>query len=276
MKTFDLLKLKSCDNFIKQSPTKEHYNQVINEDCYLRLNGKIKGFYLKMPESITNNLQTTVNKTKFVNSYRTKKAINTRSSVFGFLPRNPMRQDYCRISESTKKEKNNFIALYKFSEKLSECYKTFLLEKFNEDLNIINKNIKEEWRFDKENPFTTISINVNHAIKYHKDTANYKGSYSNVLIVSKGVEGGELVLPEYKAALSQKNGFLLVFDGQNEIHGVMPIQKKTKNSFRASIVFYALENMKHCYPYKEEVKRIKIKDTERAKKRVLNKDPRKK
>lgn len=274
MKTFELEKTKNCDNLIKLTPTKEHYNKVINEDCYLKLNGKIKGFYVKIPESIINELEKTVNNTKFVNSYRTKKAINTRSSVFGFLPRNPMRQDYCRISESTKKEKNNFISLYNFSKKLTECYKKFLNDKYNHDIQLINNNIKDEWKFDNENPFTTISINVNHAIKYHKDTANYKGSYSNVLIISKNIIGGELVLPEYELALSQKSGFLLVFDGQNEIHGVMPIKKENNNSFRASIVYYALENMKHCYPFEEEVKRIKIKDTERAKKRASNKDPR--
>lgn len=276
MKTIELLKKNDCVHLINQIPKKEHYNQIINEDCYLKLKGKIKGFYIKIDESIIKTLEKTVNNTKFVNSYRTKKAINTRSSVFGFLPRNPMRQDYCRISESTKKEKNNFINLYNFSKKLSEHYNRFLQDKYNEDLNLINNNIKEEWKFEKDNPFTTISINVNHAIKYHKDTANYKGSYSNVLIVSKGIKGGELVLPEYEVALSQESGFLLVFDGQNEIHGVMPIHKETNNSFRASIVYYALENMKHCYPYKEEVKRIKIKDTERAKKRILKIDPRKK
>jgi hypothetical protein len=274
MKIVELIKTKDCLDLINTTPNKNHYSTVINENCVIKKNGEIKGIYYKIDKKTIDEIKEIVKTTKFIDSHRTKKAITTRSSVFGFLPRNPMRQDYCRISESSKKERNNFFKLYDFSKKLIEIYKQHLPEKYQKDISIISSSIKKEWMLDEEIPFTTISLNVNHAIKYHLDTANYKNNFSNVLICSDGIKGGELVLPEYEIALSQENGFLLIFDGQNEIHGVMPIIPLKKDFFRASLVYYALENMKHCYPFKEEVKRIKIKDTERAKKRVLNIDPR--
>jgi hypothetical protein len=276
MKRIDLIKKLNGQKLINTTPTKEHFGEVINEECEIFKNNKKIGVYIKVPKKLLNELIQVTKTTKTVNSHRTKKALNTRSSVFGFLPRNPMRQDYCRISEITKKEKNNFIKLYNFNNFLIDVYKKHLPEKFNEDLEIIRKSIKEEWKLGNENIFTTVSVNINHAIKYHKDTANYKGNYSNVIICENGIKGGELVFPEYKIALSQKNGFLLIFDGQSEIHGVMPVTPEKKDYFRSSIVFYALENMKHCYPFQEEIERIKQKETERAKKRAINKDPRSK
>jgi hypothetical protein len=54
----------------------------------------------------------------------------------------------------------------------------------------------------------------------------------------------------------------------------MPITKTKENPYRASIVYYTLENMKHCYPFKMEVERLQKVSTKRAENRAQNKDPR--
>jgi hypothetical protein len=54
----------------------------------------------------------------------------------------------------------------------------------------------------------------------------------------------------------------------------MPIMKIKNNPYRASIVYYTLENMKHCYPYEMEVERLQKLSTKRANKRAENIDPR--
>jgi hypothetical protein len=48
MKTFELTKIKSCDNLIKQTPTKNDYNLVINEDTLFTKNGINVGLYIKI------------------------------------------------------------------------------------------------------------------------------------------------------------------------------------------------------------------------------------
>ena len=117
-------------------------------------------------------------------------------------------------------------------------------------------------------------LSFKHAIKYHKDAGNIKGSFSNVLILKEHCTGGELVLPDYRIALEQSDGALCIFKGQEEIHGVMPLKPYREDFYRASIVYYTLAQLQHCYPYKEEVTRLNIKKRERAVKRSKDIDPR--
>jgi hypothetical protein len=274
MKTFELTKIKSCDNLIKQTPTKNDYNLVINEDTLFTKNGINVGLYIKIDNNQLQGIRAASLNTKYVKTYRTRKALPTQSSVFGSLPRIPLRNDYCRFSAQTKNEKTNANILFSFLPFLTEIYKTYLPAQYEQDLKVIAENVNTDYVIKKQAPFTTANINVNHAIKYHRDTGNFKKNLSNVLILKDGIVGGELVFPEYGFALSQEDGFLAIFDGQSEIHGVMPIIKTKENPYRASIVYYTLENMKHCYPFKMEVERLQNLASVRANNRASNKDPR--
>ena len=276
MKTFELTKIKNCDNLIKQTPTKADYNLVINEDTLFTKNGVNVGLYLKIDSKQLQGIRAASLNTKYVKTYRTRKALPTQSSVFGSLPRIPLRNDYCRFSAQTKNEKTNANILFSFLPFLTEIYKTYLPAQYEHDLKVIAENVNTDYVIKEQAPFTTANINVNHAIKYHRDTGNFKKNLSNVLILKDGIVGGELVFPEYGFALSQEDGFLAIFDGQSEIHGVMPIIKTKENPYRASIVYYTLENMKHCYPFKMEVERLQNVASVRANNRANNKDPRSK
>jgi len=274
MKTFELTKLRNCENLIKQTPTKNDYNLVINEDTLFTKNGVNVGLYIKIDNKELQGIRSASLKTKYVKTYRTRKALPTQSSVFGSLPRIPLRNDYCRFSAQTKNEKNNANILFSFLPYLTEIYKTYLPTQHEHDLKVIQENVNSDYLIKEKTPFTTANINVNHAIKYHKDTGNFRNNLSNVLILRDGIVGGELVFPEYGFALSQEDGYLAIFDGQSEIHGVMPIIKTKENPYRASIVYYTLENMKHCYPFKMEVSRLQNLASVRANNRASNKDPR--
>lgn len=274
MKTFELTKIKNCDNLIKQTPTKNDYNFVIDEDTLFTKNGVKVGLYLKIDKNQLKGIRAASLNTKYVKTYRTRKALPTQSSVFGSLPRIPLRNDYCRFSAQTKNEKTNANILFTFLESLTEIYKEYLPAQYKHDLQVISENINTDYVIKSKAPFTTANINVNHAIKYHRDTGNFRGNLSNVLILRDGIVGGELVFPEYGFALSQEDGYLAIFDGQTEIHGVMPIIKTKDKPYRTSIVYYTLENMKHCYPFKMELERIQNLSSVRANKRAANKDPR--
>jgi hypothetical protein len=273
MKKFELKKVKNCDDLVKQTPNKEHYKHLIKEDTIFYKDGKAVGLYIKIPDEILKGIRKASLTTKYVKTFRVQKALPTQSSVFGSLPRVTLRNDYCRFSEKTKKEQGNTTALFDFLPKLNEIYQTYLPEQFEHDLKVIQEQVSDDYKITENTPFTTANINVNHAIKYHKDTGNFRGNLSNVLILRDGIIGGELVFPEYEFALSQEDGYLAIFDGQNELHGCMPLIQTKKNPYRASIVYYTLENMKHCYPFEMELARIQKLSTERAKKRSLNVKP---
>lgn len=275
MKTFELNKIRNCEELIKQTPTKKDYSLVINENTLFTKNGVNVGLYIKIDSNAAQAIRKASLNTKYVKTYRTRKALPTQSSVFGSLPRIPLRNDYCRFSAQTKSEKTNTNILFSFLPYLTEIYKTYLPKQYEHDLKVISDNVNTDYIIQEKAPFTTANINVNHAIKYHRDSGNFRGNLSNVLILRDGIIGGELVFPEYGFALAQEDSYLAIFDGQSEIHGVMPIMKTKENPYRASIVYYTLENMKHCYPFKMEVERLQNVAAVRANRRATNQDPRK-
>lgn len=273
MRIYNLEKKLDAKNLLGTTPNKNQFKNVVTEDSKFFVNGECIGLYVNLPKNILKPLREATLTTKYVETYRTRKALPTKSSVFGALPRIPMRNDFCRLSNKTFEEKQNMKNLMGFQSILCDIYKKHLPEAFDRDLEFVRKNVDDDYRL-VDTPYTTVNINVNHAIKHHRDTGNVKDSFSNVLILKENCEGGELVLPEYEIALKQSDGALCIFKGQEEIHGVMPLMPFGENFYRASIVFYTLAQLKHCYPYKQEVTRLNIKKRERAVKRAKNVDPR--
>lgn len=275
MKKIELIKKKSCNSLLKTTPKKNHYKSLIDEDCIFTKDGKTVGVYIKIEKKKLSAIRKAALTTKLVKSSRTR-GIPTKSSVFGALPRIARRNDFCRYSSHTKKELKNTNTIFSFMDELIAIYKNHLPFQYEKDLKVIKQSVSDDYSIKKNSPFLTCNINVNHAIKYHKDSGNFKENLSNVLILKDGIIGGELVFPEYEIALSQEDGYLAIFDGQKEIHGVMPIYKTKENPYRASIVYYSLEQMKHCYPYKAELERLQKVSSERARKRANGSNPTKK
>ena len=266
MKFVNLKKQKS--NFvIGEEPIKSHYGQVIGGDVILKDNNEIVCIYTKIPSNYLRALRVVVNTTKYSETYRTS-ALPTKSSVFGSQPRNALRNDYCRLTAWTTNEVANFKKLLNFSKYVCEIYKKYLPKDYNNELAWVNNNVDSDYLFN-ESPYTSINVNVNHAIKYHKDTGNVKGSYSNIIIVKNNINGGELVLPEYGVALEQADGYMAIIKGQSVVHGVMPIKQKSgENYYRASIVYYTPNLMGKCLPFNGEVKRYQEVRVKRARSRA--------
>jgi len=273
MKKFNLTKYKDSSSLLNTTPAKDHYDKVIKEDTSFYLNGECIGIYVNIAKELLSYVRECVKDTDYVETYRTHRALPTKSSVFGALPRIALRNDFCRFSNKTIEEKENFNKLFTFQKTLCDIYKKHLPELYEYDLKKAKELVDDDYRL-VDTPYTTANINVNHAIKYHCDSGNIKGSFSNVLILKEHCTGGELVLPDYRIALEQADGALCIFKGQQEIHGVMPIKPYKEGFYRASIVYYTMAQLQHCYPYKEEVTRLNLKKRERAIKRSNNIDPR--
>jgi len=272
MKKYNLTKYKDCTNLLKTTPLTEHYDEVITDDTAFYLDDVCIGIYVNIDKELLTYVREAVKDTKYVETYRAN-TLPTKSSVFGALPRVALLNDFCRFSNKTNEEKQNTNKLFTFQQTLCDIYKKHLPALYQYDLEKARETVNDDYRLI-DTPYTTANINVNHAIKYHKDSGNIKDSYSNVLILKEHCTGGELVLPEYRIALKQSDGALCIFSGQKEIHGVMPIQPYKEDFYRASIVYYTLAQLEHCYPYKQEVTRLNLKKRERAVKRKDNKDPR--
>ena len=51
MKTFELIKIRDCNNLIKQTPSKNDYTTLIDSDTIFTKNGKQVGIYIKIKHS---------------------------------------------------------------------------------------------------------------------------------------------------------------------------------------------------------------------------------
>jgi len=91
-------------------------------------------------------------------------------------------------------------------------------------------------------PFTTAVINKNKDLPYHKDSRNYPNLMSCVVVLRNNTRGGYLSMPELDTRFDAHDGALLIFDGQNTLHGVTQIVQLFSYSYRFSLLFYAFKS----------------------------------
>jgi hypothetical protein len=266
METINLPPPINVEGLLKTTPQRTQYTTLIRENTRLVAGGKVIAIYVKLPKSTCVEMRNIARTTKFTSTARVS-GLPTQSTIYGSLPRTAVRVDYCRFSASSKKERKYFETSFKFAEYIDDLYKEHLPEAREFNQQAIASTVHSDWRVN-DTPFTTCNFNVNHAIKYHRDSGNFKDVFSNVLILKSGITGGELVFPEFGIAFEQSDCALGIFDGQHWMHGVMPIERQRADSYRASIVFYALAGMKNCYPYKKEIERFKATRTAREDQRA--------
>jgi hypothetical protein len=224
--------------------------EVYNEGGELLL-----GYY-KAPLEIYKLAKEICKGTKPTKSTRTRHGVPQLSTVYGPLPRIPIREDYCRFSNKSKEEKLNYSKAIKLNELIASFYKQKHPKLYETALTKVKEEINKDY-FTTDTPWTNINVNLNQVIKYHCDKGNNTEDLSNVLVIKENVSGGYLDCPQLGLTLHQGDGWLCFFKGQEIIHGVTPCLFKNKTSFRCSIVNYTLKNLKHCYPYEQELKRLK-------------------
>lgn len=246
-------------------PTTKDYDRLINFDCQIYVKDKLVCTYKQTSPEVKKILAYASANSTAKKSSRTGGVV-TNSTVFGALPRVAVREDYCRFSADTKKDPQMFAQLSKAAQELWSLYQTEHPE-MSQCFAAEASQIDNDW-MKTGTPFSTININKNFAIKYHVDKANVSTVYSNVLISKKLAEGGYFVMPEYRLALAQDDGWMAIVDGVRVVHGVTPITFLSKSSWRNSFVFYTLSNLKHCECKTKEVARMKVKATQRAIKRA--------
>jgi len=238
-------------DFLKKQALLSHCDQIIDEDCIIYAGDSVVGIYKKLDSSLIKTIREIAHRSPFIEGTRSN-GLKTKSAIYGALPRTNHRNPICRWSAHSLQEQGYFSAVREFSKIITDVYERYLPAEAANHKKIISDQIESDWRLG-DAPFTTFNLNINTAIRYHRDTGNFKNIFSNVLILQENIVGGELVFPELNFGLSQRDGFLGIFDGQKWMHGCTEVKKTKFNGYRVSAVFYAMEAMKHCYPYKAEL-----------------------
>ena len=192
--------------------------------------------------------------------------IRTISRVFGFTEPKPLRRRY-----------GGSVALLHYeNERLSR-----MLEDLTPDLwdllvyaapdaaadhyNLVDDRVHKDWWFGGM-PWTSGVINRASLLPYHRDSGNIAGTWSAMLCLRRGVEGGHLTLPQYGVTLAIPDHSVTIFNGQQIWHGVTPMTV-TGQGYRFTMVWYAKSKMANCGPASDEAHRAALAATERTKKR---------
>lgn len=253
-------------DYIQRSALLSDVSTLIKEDCIIRVNGVPEIFYTLLSKDDLKNIRWAVKNIKYSKSERTG-GLKTQSKIFGYSPRNPLRNDYCNLTTMSESEGKQHKVITEFGKVLSNYYKDYMTDDFNKHQQVVIEKVKPDWIISGT-PFTSGIVNKNNPLKYHLDSGNFKGLMSNMLVLKKDVDGGFLVIPELDIALECPDGSLVIFNGQRILHGVSPIENKYDTSYRYSVVYYSLEQMWKCETMDEEIARVRSVKMKRANNRI--------
>lgn len=189
----------------------------------------------------------------------------TRSRTFGYAPRNTVRRDYCSTASLANEDAEAHAVLMEYADKVSRYYLQFNAELYQRHAQMTDQ-VLPEYKIGSS-VFTSGIVNKNNPLKYHFDKGNFKDVWSNMLVFKHKVQGGHLSVPEFDLGFELKDNSLLMFDGQNLLHGVTPIKMYAPDSHRYSVVYYALREMWKCEPLEDELTRFRRLRTERERRR---------
>lgn len=229
MKTIQVTKRPiDFKQFIRRSATTDDFSTLISEPCIIidSESKEIVCVYSILAEGLTEQLRDAILKIKITKNRRTK-GLRTQSKIFGFMPREKIRKDYCSSVSLARDQPEQHAIVCNFARTLSEYYRTYAPEVFKNHEALVQEKVMREWQIEGS-VFTSGIINKNNPLKYHLDAGNFPELYSNMICLRKDTTGGHLSIPEYDIGLEIADNSIVFFDGQKLLHGVTPIHYTTE------------------------------------------------
>lgn len=240
-------------------------SQLVEEDALIYIDGKLAIVYInKVAEDMT-AFYNALTQIRYDKSTRTSGLVTT-SRIFGYAPRNVLRNAPCRATSLAGDSPEQHNAIMKAASVAAKYYRTH-----NPDLATLHQQLTDEkvlgnYRMG-DTMFTSGIINDNNPLLYHFDAGNYRGVWSAMFGFKKGIEGGYLAIPEIDTHLKISDKSLSLFDGQGLLHGVTPIKKTHPDAKRYTIVYYSLQQMWNCQTPGTELEILRQRRTEYERKR---------
>jgi hypothetical protein len=256
MKTIEVgFKNLDLKEYRNRSAKEEDFERLIDEDAIITLNGKKLIVYIAKLEKRLPRLVDALKRVKYDTSTRTNGLVTT-SKIFGFAPRNVIRNHPCRAAKfaSDQPQEHDLVAQAAY---IAEGeYRKHHPEMAERHFEIANTKVRKEYRIGKT-MFTSGIINHNNPLRYHFDTGNFEGVASAMFAFKDGIDGGYLSVPEVGLGFACKDHSLTIFDGQALLHGVTPITKLKPNSTRFTVVFYSLKQLWNCETNVDEISKLR-------------------
>jgi hypothetical protein len=246
------------NDYLSRSADLSDVSTVIDEDTVVTHNGRVVLGYCSSIGGQLDELRSALENSKsdFITGFRATKsnAMKPTAVTFGYMPRLEIRvaTKACRIASLYSKNKSMHDLLVAWTGAVTRFYSELAPEAAEAHLKETTERVRSEYRIPKS-MFTSGIVNKSSQLPYHYDSGNFKGAWSAMLGLTKGIHGGHLVIPEYDIALAITDGSLSFFDGQSRLHGVSPFRRKWDDAERYTIVWYSLEKLWRCLSNREEI-----------------------
>lgn len=240
-------------------------SKVIKEDTLIYCDG-IPVILYKNLDIDTSAIRWAVKNIPYDNGVRTR-GLKSQSKVFGFKPRIAIRKDWCSTTALATSYPKHHRAITEFADELVKYYEEYFPDIFEMHKNEVKEKVLDEWTIGST-PFTSGIVNKNNQLKYHFDSGNFQDVLSNMVVFKKGTSGGHLIIPEFDIALDVSDKSLTIFNGQDILHGVSPIEHDNETGYRYSVVYYSLQQFWKCETVDDELIRVRKRKTEKEKNRI--------
>jgi hypothetical protein len=126
-----------------------------------------------------------------------------------------------------------------FINEIDKLYKKLMPENYK----IQRKKANQTYFKIPGTAFTTVAANINFQTKIHRDKKDDSNGFVNLEVIERGkYTGGETCFPQYGIGVNVRSGDVLIMDVQQP-HGNLPINKKTEDAVRLSIICYLRNNI---------------------------------
>ena len=165
------------------------------------------------------------------------------SNVVGAIDRQAI-IPWARLTGTTQKNPEGFEREAPFFREVDALFKAhmpenhkFLYDRFQE--------VKDP-RFNLfDTAFTTVTINHNFRVAYHRDKLNCKDGIAVLSALTRGTfDGFGLIFPQMRLAFDIRQGDFLCGDNQGYIHGQMPMENASPDAESIWFVFYSKERLR--------------------------------
>jgi len=239
---------------------------LVDENAIIYIDGKLSIVYIDKVEEDLNSFYTALTQIKYDKSTRTNGLVTT-SKIFGYAPRNVIRNAPCRATSLAGDSPKQHDAIVRAAEIAASYYRKNNPELSSAHQQLTDEKVLGNYRMGST-MFTSGIINDNNPLLYHFDAGNYKGVWSAMFGFKKGIEGGYLAMPEIDIKFKISDKSLSMFDGQGILHGVTPIKKTHPDAKRYTIVYYSLQQMWNCETPGTELEILRNRRTEYERKRA--------
>ena len=242
------------------------YSTLITDDVTILRDGKPILVYIHKVQENLDGLLKAVQNIRYTTSTRTNGMVTT-SRIFGYAPRNTIRNHPCRASTLVSEAPSQHQYLVDAAKIAARTYEAFNPELAAHHRSLTAERVLPNYKLG-DTMYTSGIVNNNNPLLYHFDSGNFKNVWSAMFGFKDGIEGGHLSVPELGLGFHIGDRSLTLFDGQGLLHGVTPIRKTREDAVRYTVVYYSLQQMWNCEQPTDEIERLRMKRAEVERNRV--------